>query len=411
MRISTAHRYDAAIANLQERQAKLAEGEIQLTSGKRVNDASDDPTSASRVERALAASARSDADKRSVDASRNVMSITEAAIGDSVELIQQAREGLVAAGNGSYTVGERKSLAIKLKEIRNQLLSIANRPDGGGGFVFGGQGSSAPPFVDTPNGVMFVGQGGETLASSGEKLNLTVDGEQVWLKARAGNGLYTTAAGTNVLTGQPNTGKAWINSGAVSTPSQVPYPAPSGTTPPSYSLAFQVSGGVTTYDIMEDGNAIALGQTYTSGQAITIPGKGMTITIMGQPDDGDSFAINEARNDLNVFSSLDKAINALNSGTSITMQAVNTGLIEMDSIRDNLVTARSAVGETLNRMDGIDNRISALKLASQTERSNAEDLDMTAAIAEFQTRQTGYDAALKSYAMVQKLSMFQYLNG
>jgi flagellar hook-associated protein 3 FlgL len=335
------------------------------------------------------------------------MNITEASLGDSIELLQQARETLAAAGNGSYTVGERKSLALKLREIRNQLLSIANRSDGGGGYVFGGQGSSSPPFVDTPNGVTFIGQGGETLASSSEKLNLTVDGEQVWLRAKGGNGLFTTGPANNLNTGLPNTGKAWINSGSINTPSQVPYPA---TPAPAYSVEFHVSGGVTTYDILEDGNALASGQTYVSGQAVAIPGRGMSITVMGQPDDGDTFAMNEARNDLNMFTSLDKAIASLNSSTSVTMQAVNTGLIEVDSILSNMQGARSAVGETLNRMDGIDSRISALKLAAQTERSNAEDLDMTQAIAEFQTRQTGYDAALKSYSLVQKLSLFQYIN-
>ena len=52
-----------------------------------------------------------------------------------------------------------------------------------------------------------------------------------------------------------------------------------------------------------------------------------------------------------------------------------------------------------------------LKLASQTERSNAEDVDMVHAISDFQNKQSGYDAALKSYAMVQRLSLFQYVNG
>ena len=35
---------------------------------------------------------------------------------------------------------------------------------------------------------------------------------------------------------------------------------------------------------------------------------------------------------------------------------------------------------------------------------------MTEAISKFQSRQTGYDAALKSYSMVQRLSLFDYLN-
>jgi len=65
----------------------------------------------------------------------------------------------------------------------------------------------------------------------------------------------------------------------------------------------------------------------------------------------------------------------------------------------------------LNRIDGVDSRLDNLKLQGQTEKSNAEDLDMVQAISEFQSKQSGYDAALKSYSMVQHLSLFQYLNG
>ena len=60
-------------------------------------------------------------------------------------------------------------------------------------------------------------------------------------------------------------------------------------------------------------------------------------------------------------------------------------------------------------IDSVTGRLTDLKLASQTDRSNAEDLDMVKAISDFQNKQTGYDAALKSYSMVQKLSLFNYL--
>jgi flagellar hook-associated protein 3 FlgL len=35
---------------------------------------------------------------------------------------------------------------------------------------------------------------------------------------------------------------------------------------------------------------------------------------------------------------------------------------------------------------------------------------MVQAVADFQNKQSGYDAALKSYSMVQKLSLFQYIS-
>jgi len=58
----------------------------------------------------------------------------------------------------------------------------------------------------------------------------------------------------------------------------------------------------------------------------------------------------------------------------------------------------------------VTDRLSAEKLDAQTQRSNAEDLDMVQALTDFQIKQNGYDAALKSYSAIQKLSLFQYVN-
>ena len=72
MRISTSNSYDAAIDSLIRRQTDMATAQEQLTTGNRVNRASDDPAAAARAERALAAEANTDAAQRAVDASNRV---------------------------------------------------------------------------------------------------------------------------------------------------------------------------------------------------------------------------------------------------------------------------------------------------------------------------------------------------
>src|SRR3954471_6364732 len=113
-RISTASAYDGAVKNLLQRQSDLADAQGQLTTGKRVNKASDDPTAAARAERARALEARTTASERAVDASSNAMTLTEAALGDAGDLIQQARELVVGAGDASYSDDERKSIASQI---------------------------------------------------------------------------------------------------------------------------------------------------------------------------------------------------------------------------------------------------------------------------------------------------------
>ena len=312
MRLATAFRYEQSISNLQQRQQDLSTAQMQLTSGKRVNAASDDPTAAARAERALASIARSDADKRAVDASKNAMTIAESVLGDAVELMQSAREAIVAAGNGTYSPSDRQALAAKLSEIRKQLLSVSNRPDGGGGYVFGGQGATQPPFVESsatvPNTVTFQGQPGQIEAASTEKVNLTLDGERIWMFGREQDGTLSN---------------------------------------------------------------------------------------------------------VNVFDALATAISDLNDPAitgSAAQATVNQGLSDLDKILGNVQSARSEVGEMLNRMDGIEGRLAVSKLAAQTEKSNAEDLDMVEAFSQFQNKETGYEAALQSYASIQKMSLFQYIS-
>jgi flagellar hook-associated protein 3 FlgL len=306
MRLSTAFRYEQSINNLQQRQQELSTAQTQLTSGKRVNAASDDPTAAARAERALASIARADADQRAVDASRNAMTLAESGLGNAIDLMQTARETLVAAGNGTYSQGEQEALATKLREIRKQLVSVANQPDGGGGYVFGGKGSTTAPFTETAGVVNFNGTAGEVLAASTEQINLTMNGQKIWME---------------------------INRDLPAGP------------PEQFSL----------------------------------------------------------------FTALDDAIAGLEAGTNI-VDTVTTGMARMDRALGQFQTARSQSGEMLNRLDGIESRLSDGRLAAQSEKSNAEDLDMVRAISDFQNKQTGYEAALQSYASVQKMSLFQYIN-
>jgi flagellar hook-associated protein 3 FlgL len=92
-------------------------------------------------------------------------------------------------------------------------------------------------------------------------------------------------------------------------------------------------------------------------------------------------------------------------------QSIATSLRDFDSVLTLVQTARSRVGAMLESIDQTESRIADLRLYGQKERSAAEDLDMTAAVSDFQNQQTGYDAALKSYALVQRMSLFDYING
>jgi flagellar hook-associated protein 3 FlgL len=399
MRITSANAFDTSVDTLQQRQQDLSSAQERLTSGKRVSRASDDPAAAARIERALAASSRSIADQRGLQASRNAMLQAESALGGATEALQQVRELVVAAGNGSYTDSERFNLGAQIRGLREQLLSIANRSDGAAGYLFGGQGSALPPFVDAPGGVMYRGSAGQLQVPAGELLPMTFDGAAGWLRSRGGNGVFVTSPAAG------NSAGAWVDAGRVVDPSAL--------TGASYSVVFSVSGGTTGYSVLKDGLPTAVvNAAFFSGQAIEIDG--MALGVNGVPAQGDRFDTTPAAADLSLFGALDRIANDLQignrSGAQVT-QTVQHGLRDIDAVFGNLQLQRAMAGESLNRIDAVEGRLAESKLAAQTERSLAEDLDMVQAISDFQNKQSGYDAALKTSSLVQRMSLFQYLNG
>jgi flagellar hook-associated protein 3 FlgL len=398
MRISTANAFDNGIDILSRRQAEMTSLQDQLTTGKRISKASDDPAAAARAERARASIGRAEASQRAVAASKVMMTQAESNLGNADTLLQRARELLVSAGNASYGDSERASIANELQSLRQQLFAVANQSDGAGTYLFGGQGATQKPFIDTPTGVKYVAATGQTVTENGTGLALTTDGELAWLQARTGNGVFVTSAAPTVL-------NATIDSGSVTDPSAL--------TGADYTLQFTVSGSVTTYAVLKNGLPTAVtAAPYVSGQAIAVDG--MTVAVSGTPATGDQFQIAPSTPTLGVFAVLDQAVAALKTpgrtGAQVA-QANADGLRDVDAVLGHLQAARSAAGQVLNRIDSETDRLDNQKLASDSERSNAEDVDMVHAISDFQNRQSGYDAALKSYAMVQRLSLFQYVNG
>jgi flagellar hook-associated protein 3 FlgL len=397
MRITTANSFATAVDNLQQRQQELQLAQDRLTSGKRVARASDDPAAAARVERALATSARAVADQRGLEASRSAMQQVEGALGSATEAMQQARELLVAAGNGSYTDAERANLGARIRGLREQLLSIANRGDGSGGYLFGGQGSAQPPFVDGTGGVSFRGADGQTEVQAGDLLPMTHDGAAAWLGARSGNGVFVTSPDA------ANGNGAWIDAGSVVDPAVL--------TGDDYRVDFSVVGGVTTYSVLRNGAPTAqVNMPYLSGQAIQFDG--MAVTVQGTPAHGDRFDVAPSMADLSLFEVLDLIAGELQAGgrsKAQVAQTVASGLRDIDASFGNLQLQRSMAGESLNRIDAVEGRLAETKLAAQTERALAEDLDMVQALSDFEAKQTGYDAALSTYSLVQRMSLFQYL--
>jgi len=388
---------DRSLELIQQRQVAVQQAQERLVSGKRVTRPSDDPTAAARLERALSEEVRLQASQRSLDASRGVMKLAEQTVGEAGDLMQRARELMVEAGNATYSDSERKTLADRIRGVREDLLRLANRGDGVGAFLFGGQGAGSAPFVDAPGGVQFRSLPGQVTAQPGDPLPMTVDGAAAFLTSPTGNGVFVTAPASG------NGPGAWINSGRVVDPAAV--------TGADYSIVFSTTASGTSYEILKDGTALPGGaQSYRAGQAITFDG--MAVTVQGVPASGDAFTVKPSTRSSSVFDTLDRAARELGtpgrSGAQVA-QSVDSGLTGLDASLNTLLGVRSQLGSVLDRTDSLEQHLSGLQEQVDVQKADANDIDLAKAVSDLQSVQTGYDAALKAYSMVQRMSLFDYL--
>ena len=405
MRIATANNYDSTIKVLADRQAQLAQQQERLATGKRVLRASDDPVAATLSEAARNRLARAEADQRALEASRTSLQQAESGLAESGELIQRVRDLLVTAGNAGFTDSEREDVARQLEGLREQLIAVANRTDSAGRTLFGGLGGAATPFVDlyTPsgNGVAFNGQRGQAAAGN-TALPQALDGQAIWMQVPQGNGRFVVSL--------PNTNTGGVSTGVGEVVDPASY------TGGDYRISFAEVAGQMQYTVIDVSNgntplASHTGVPYEPGKSVQFGGMGFVIS--GNPAAGDAIDIEGSPARTDIFQVVQNAVDALRYGgvneSAHRNQELARAMTEVDAGHDRVLLARGRVGELLNRADSLDTLLEGRALDNKAEDSRLTDIDLVKGISDFQTQQQGLEAAIKSYAQVQKLSLFQFV--
>ena len=115
-----------------------------------------------------------------------------------------------------------------------------------------------------------------------------------------------------------------------------------------------------------------------------------------------------------LFKELDTAITGIRNATSGSAanqsSVIQNGLASLDQGMDQLQALRGFAGDMLNRADRITGDQEVRSIQLEADRSRAEDMDLVKGFSDFEQTKMGYQAALQTYAMVQKMSLFNYIS-
>jgi flagellar hook-associated protein 3 FlgL len=172
-----ADRFDGAATDVFDLQDRITENVVGAI----------EPTMlVAEAERVRSREARIETEKRSTSHVQQMLAGADSALGDATEVLQTMRETLLEASRTTASTNDRASYAASLRQAREQLLSIANRPDGSGGFIFGGQGSPLPPVA--ASGTAYAPLAGARQVGQEMASPVTLDGRENFTAVRTQTG-------------------------------------------------------------------------------------------------------------------------------------------------------------------------------------------------------------------------------
>jgi len=287
MRIASSTIFDIGTSGVQSQLSELATLQEQISSGKSLNEPSDNPLAAAQ---AVIDQQGSDANVQyatNQTTATSSLQLEDSTLTSMSTVIASVQTLLNKAGDPSLTDQERSVLASQISGAQQQLISLGNTTDADGNYLFGGfQGTSAPFTVAANGTVTYSGDEGQQLAqvSAGQSIAVSDPGSAIFQSVPAGSSPGITYAAA------ANTGTATYSAVSV-TNSADP------TNADTYELTFSVANGATTYTVLDTSTGTLLNsgnvQNYTAGTAISLGGQ--SVTLSGVPANNDQFFIRPAQ--------------------------------------------------------------------------------------------------------------------
>ncbi|HEY3254195.1 MAG TPA: flagellar hook-associated protein FlgL [Polyangiaceae bacterium] len=148
MRVTEQMRYDGVTNNLSQLSSRQAKAAQEAQTGQRVNLPSDDPIAAAQLARLSASQSQVTARRSTITSVRGDAELAESSLQQASDLMASAKELAMQGGNGILGPNERATLALQVKDIRDQLIGIANTK-GTSGYLFAGSATESKPFSTT----------------------------------------------------------------------------------------------------------------------------------------------------------------------------------------------------------------------------------------------------------------------
>jgi len=277
MKISTQLQFNRAAAQMGTLTGNLSAQQARISSGTAFNAPREAPQDATTLLRLDALKTGQEARLGLLDRAEARARAQEASLRSASDILIRVKELAIQASNGTYNAADRRTFALEVRALNDELLALANTQDAEGNAVFAGAATAAQAFQKDPSGaVQYLGD------STG--VELSVGGNRALNIARPG----TTYFGPVSVPGGPRI----LSDSALES---FTVEGSAGAEPGSYAVTIaQLAQGQSSLSTAFDSSDVALNSgnplSLTVGQA----GAVQTLTINSPTPEAIAEALNSA---------------------------------------------------------------------------------------------------------------------
>ena len=379
----------------------------QLSSGKEISKASDNPYVASRSMQLNGEISYNKQYDENIKDTSNWLDTTDTALSQMGNIFGRIETLLVSAGNGTYKEDERTAIQDEVKEKVNELSQVLNTSFDGS-YIFGGTKITSKP-TTVVNGVL------KYADKAGNGISRTATGMNIDLSV---NPIESSVTPTTKIDGIEKNGTNVI----ITVNDHSTNPATPATPPPTTPLTTLGTGTppATIESLFND----ALTPTFSSDDAMKALSSYSSLDQInsdlqvdissGVKSDYNKTAVDVLEftdkdgKSINISDLLNKIIDDLGPSGNIS-DLTTVDLKDIQSVTANLLQQRSEVGSMQNRMDSAQTNNESQNYNMTDILSKTEDIDFAEKTMEYSIMQTVYTASLQTSAKILPMSILNYL--
>ena len=168
MKVSTNYMFDRATQRMTAVQQRLNATQARLADGKQILSPSDAPEQTAAVQRLHTEIAKQQGHSDTLNLALNRFGAEEVAISSSFDVMARIKELTLSAANDTVGPAGMGAIAVEMRGLRDELVSLANMRDDSGNYLFAGTTVNTRPYVANVNGeITFQGDQTQTEIPAG----------------------------------------------------------------------------------------------------------------------------------------------------------------------------------------------------------------------------------------------------